>query len=86
MAMHGSTSEFNDSREDWTSYTERLQQYFTASDVDKQQAILLSTFGTSMYQQIQNLVAPAKPIDKSFTELLELVQTHRHPPLSVTVQ
>ena len=89
MATHGNISEFDDSREDWTSYTERLQRYFTANDVDnadKQHAILLSACGLSTYQQIRNLVGPAKPTDKSFTQLVELVQTHRHPPPSVTVQ
>ena len=43
MATHGNISEFNAEAEDWKSYTERLQQYFTANDVDsaeKQRAIL----------------------------------------------
>ena len=37
---HGRVGEFDSNLEDWTSYTERLQQYFTANDVaeDKQGA------------------------------------------------
>ena len=89
MTTHGSISEFYGSQENWTTYTKQLQQYFTANDVDhadKQRAVLLSACGESMYQQIRNLVTPAKPTVESFSEFMELVQTHRHPPPFVTVQ
>ena len=89
MATHGSIGEFVHSQEDWRSYTERLQHYFTANDVEnaeKQRAILLSVCSASTYQLIRNLVAPAKPTDKSFADIVALVQEHHHPPLSVTVQ
>ena len=82
MATHGSIGEFVNSQEDWRSYTERLQQYFTANDVEnaeKQRAILLSVCGASTYQLIRNLVAPAKPTDKSFAEIVTLVQEHHTP-------
>ena len=45
MATHGTLGEFDSNREDWTSYSERLEQYFQANDVEsaeKQRAILLS--------------------------------------------
>ena len=38
MATHGSIGEFNASIEDWTSYTERLEQYFTANGIGSNQA------------------------------------------------
>ena len=34
MATHGTIGEFNIAQEDWLAYVERLQQYFTANDVD----------------------------------------------------
>ena len=45
-AIHGTVGEFNPTNEDWGSYTERLQQYFTANEVaeGKQKAILLSSY------------------------------------------
>ena len=53
MAMlHGTVGEFNIEREDWSAYAERLQQYFTANDVDsadKQRAVLLSACGLATY-------------------------------------
>ena len=59
MARHGSIGEFDTDKEDWTSYTERLQQYFTANEVTdaaKQRAVLLSICGPATYQLIRNLV------------------------------
>ncbi len=66
MATHGAFGEFESSKEDWTSYTERLEHYFEANDVnsaEKQRAILLSGCGALTYQLIdlRDLVAPAKP-------------------------
>ena len=89
MATHGTIGEYNHSNEDWVSYCERLEHYFAANDVndaDKQRAILLSVCGATTYQLIRNLVAPAKPVDKSFRELVTLVKEHHTPPPSVTVQ
>ncbi len=34
MAMYGSNGEFESGREDWLSYSEHLQQYFTANDTE----------------------------------------------------
>ena len=89
MAQHGTSGEFDPEKEDWVSYTERLQQYFTANDVDdpnKQDAILLSACGPVTYQLIGNLVDPSQPTSKSFQEIVDLVSKHHHPQLSVIVQ
>ncbi|KAL5488914.1 hypothetical protein EMCRGX_G017932 [Ephydatia muelleri] len=45
MSRHGTIEEFDSATEDWTAYSERLEQYFVANDVDdaaKKRAILLS--------------------------------------------
>ena len=86
MATHGTISEYDPSSEDWILYYEH---YFAANDVNdasKQRAILLSVCGETTYQLIRNLVAPAKPVDKSFCELVTLVKEHHTPAPSVTVQ
>ena len=82
MATHGSIGEFNSSKEGWVSYTEWLEQYFAANEVvsaDKQRAILLTCCGPDTYQLIKSLLAPARPTDKSFQELVQLVKD-RHEP------
>ena len=75
-ATHGNIGEFNTKCEDWVSYTERLEQYFTANDIKpdqtgKRQAILLSVCGAATYQLIRNLVTPEKPTNKSFAPTSE---------------
>ena len=89
MATHGSLAEFNSAQEDWPSYAERLDQYFTANDVkdeDKMRAILLSVCGSSTYRLIRNLASPGKPMDKSYSALVKLLTDHFNPKPSVIVQ
>ena len=89
MATHGNIGEYDPQKEDWTSYSERLTEYFTANDVDdaaKKRAILLSVVGASTYQLIRNLVAPRKPTEKAFNDLVKLVQEHYQPNRSIIVQ
>ena len=86
MATHGKTGEFSSQREDWLAYSERLEEYFIANDIessDKKKAILLSVVGAETYQLIRSLVAPAKPKEKT---LVKLVQEHHQPIPSAIVQ
>ena len=85
---HGSIGEFDSSVEDWTSYTERLQQYFAANDVaeGKQRAVLLSVCGCQTYQLVKNLLAPERPADKTFQEIVLLMKNHYQPKPSIIVE
>ena len=87
-ARHGKVGEFDGTREEWTAYTERLEFYFTANDVDtpeKQRAVLLSMCGPETFGLIRSLVAPDKPGSRSFAELVSLVRDHFHPKPSAIV-
>ena len=91
MANHRNVGEYDPQKEDWTSYSERLQEYFTVNDVDvapKKRAILLSVVGASFYQLVRNMVAPAKPTEKTFSNnyLVRLALEHYQPNRSVIVQ
>ena len=55
-------------------------------DADKQHAILLSSVGPTTYRLTRNLLAPAKPTEKTFKEIVEAVQAHHPPRPSVMVQ
>ena len=90
--FHGSIGSFNSSQEDWLSYTERLQQYFTPYDIKddegsaaKKHAILLSVCGAETFHLIKSLLAPIKPETKSFQEIVEVVEQHHNPEPSATV-
>lgn len=68
---------------------QKLEEYFIANDIesaDKKKAILLSVVGAETYQLIRSLVAPAKPKEKSFGNLVKLVQEHHQPIPSAIVQ
>ena len=88
MANHGKLEEY-DPQEVWSQYIERLEFYFEANgvdNVDKQRAILLSVCGSKTYKLIRNLTMPGKPSDKTFKEIVELVQNHENPKPSAIVQ
>lgn len=79
---HGSVAEFDGAHDDWDSYTERLEQYFVANDntdAGKKRAILLSSCGSGTYEIIKSLVAPEKPTEHSYAQLVKLVKTHFKP-------
>ena len=87
--LHGTISGFDNSDEDWRSYTERLEHYFVANEIDsaeKRKAILLSCCGPQTYQLVKNLLALEKPSDKTYTEIVGLVGGHLNPKPSIIVQ
>lgn len=87
MATLGILKEFQEG-ENWTEFTERLEQYFLANDIEdngKKRAILLTVCGSGTYSLMKNLLAPAKPTDKSFSELVTLVKNHHQPKASIIV-
>ena len=49
-------------------------------------ALFLSGVGSSTYVTLKSLLAPAKPADKKFEEIVETVTKHYSPPPSEVVQ
>ena len=90
MATHGSVSAYDRSKEDWTSYIERLNFYFAANDVTaetKKRAILLSVCGASTYKLIRSLVSePDKLNSTPYKDIVKLVKNHYDPKPSSIVQ
>ena len=91
LTTHGSVGEFDsdENEDDWETYVERVALYFTAngiSDATKKRAILLSVCGAKTYRVIRDLVAPAKPTDISYDDIVSLVQKHFNPKPVVTIQ
>ena len=86
---HGSVGEFDNTEEDWETYVERVDLYFTANgitDAAKKRAILLSVCGAKTYRTIGDLVAPLKPKEVSYDDIVSQVQKHFNPKPVVTVQ
>ena len=69
-------------KEDWQSYFECLELFFTANniaDAQKKKAIPLTSCGIDTYWLFKGLTAPAKPIEKPFDELVTLMTNHENP-------
>ena len=63
MPTYGKLEEFDENKEKWTQYTERLGHYFTANgvtDAGKQRAILLSVCGSKVYKLMIALLSHAE--------------------------
>ena len=81
MPSIGKIDRFNEKEEDWSSYVERIEQYFVANDIknEKKVAVLISAMGPSTYGLLKNLTAPDKPNTKSFDELCTILDSHLSP-------
>ncbi|XP_042142185.1 uncharacterized protein LOC121833145 [Ixodes scapularis] len=74
-----------DNKEPWLSYTERVDAFFNANgieDDEKKKWIFLSTVGTSTYATVRSLLAPAKPKEKKYKDLMTTLNSHFSPPPS----
>ena len=61
-----------------SNYLERVSLYFVANDADnnKQVAVLLTAIGGETYALPTNLLSPAKPHDKTYTEISAILKAH----------
>ena len=70
-------------------YIEQLEQYFVANEIvmaERKRVILLSVCGARTYQLVRDLVSPAKPANKTFDQIVELVTKHYSPKPSTVMQ
>ena len=86
----GKLEEFDTANgDDWVQYTERMEHYFLANeitDASKQRSILISSMGQKAYKILRNIVAPNKPTDVSFKNLVSAMTSHFSRPPSEIVQ
>ena len=68
--------------EEWATYIERLEQFFVANKVTEgrqKKAVLLTVIGSKAYGLLRNLLSPAKPIEKEFDAIVQVMQNHLNP-------
>ena len=76
-SLVGSTLPFNSQEQSWEEYCEVQQHFFDANKIEepeRKRAILLSSVGSQTYSSIRNLLSPAKPGDKSYDDLVNLLK------------
>ena len=84
--------EFDPEKEDWRDYIEQVEQYFIAHGLSGKEkeptrrALFLSGVGSSTYVTLKSLLAPVKPADKKFDEIVAVLTKHYSPPPSEVVQ
>ena len=81
MAVYGEIEPFDVKDGDFEEYKERLDQYFVANDVvdEKKCAVFISVVGKDAYGVIRSLVAPAKPSEKTYTQITTAFANHIKP-------
>lgn len=79
--VFGQIGEFNPESEKVSTYLERVQLYIDANGVedDKKVAVLLTVVGSKCYGLLESLLAPAKPKDKTYDELVTALKGHYEP-------
>ena len=88
-ALLGRIGEFDFKVENWKQYIERLGHFFDANgitDEGKQRSVLLSVVGPDTYKLLSSLIAPEKPRDKTFQDLVRVLGEHYNPEPSEIVQ
>lgn len=88
----GSVGEFDPSSETFTSYFQRLDQFFVTNDIGKcataavvleagkkKVALTISVIGKKTYGTLRDLCSPENPKGKTFEALCELLQEHFKP-------
>ena len=81
--------DFDPAVETWEQYAEQLQHFFDRNEIQddsRKRSILLSVLTPKYYKLLRSLLSPEQPKDKSFTQILEVLQKHHMPTPSEIVQ
>lgn len=86
----GQIGNFDHAKESVDQYSERLDMFFIANEIDEdkpalRKALFLSEVGVGIYNVLTDLVSPAKPKDKTIEELITALKSHFNPvPLEMS--
>lgn len=80
MATFGRIEEFSGDKEaSWDEYAEWLECFFVANEIvaaEKKRAVLFSVCGAAAYSMLRSLVAPKRPSEVPYAELIGSLQRH----------
>ena len=89
MSSIGKINEFKLKEESVAAYLKQMELFFAGSKIteaDKLVTMFLSVVGTNTYTLLRGLVAPGKPKDKSFLQLVEVLKKHYEPTRIVIIE
>ena len=83
----GHIEPFEIGNDDCELYAERLDQFMLANGIDDEKrkvAVFLTVIGQKVYALLRNLVAPTKPHEKKYEDLVKAMMDHLKPkPLTI---
>jgi len=81
MAKNTGLSSFDEKLESWGTYIDRFEIFCTVNYVTeaKKTKVLLNLMGTHTYGLLQNLAAPKKTGELTYSELVKLLREHLNP-------
>ena len=91
MACVGKAPEFDLNVESLGAYARRLEQYFIANGITgdgqaaKRRAVFLSVVGAKTFGLLEDLVAPTAVSECNYDRLVEVLEAHFEPQISVIV-
>lgn len=81
---------FDPDKEDFSNYKQRLENYLKLKNVfndkDISAKVLLNCIGSKYYELLTSLTAPNLPTEKTYEQLIELLETYLCPKPNVVVQ
>ena len=79
---------YNPDTDDWSAYIERLDLFFLANEIndDKKVAVLLTVLGMKAYSLLQTIIAPSKPTEKTYKQLVDAMKSYVEPKPIVIVK
>lgn len=81
-AMTSMVTAFDNTTQSWEEYSEMLDFFFKANNIaepERRKAVLLSGIGAATYSLLRNLVSPALPKNKTYSQLTAELRKHFDP-------
>lgn len=80
-ALVGNIGTFDESVEQWSSYTERFEYFVLANGIKAEVVVptFLTVMGGKTFNLLRSLVTPEKPGDKSYDEIVATLKGHYSP-------
>ena len=82
MVSIGKLEAFEGSSKEWASYVERFEQFLVANGIEEPKKIVatfLTVIGSKTYDLLKDIVAPTKPSELKFEEILAALNKHYDP-------
>ena len=75
----GHIDPFDEAGEQWATYIECFEHYLLANEIKKKIPVLLSVIGPKAYGLLRSLVAPVKPREMDYDDIVKVLQDHFAP-------